>query len=62
MSCLKSSVWRVLTVRDGRLPHPSLYPARSRIKDFKAADKTALFNQASDEVSLLPHHFPSTKN
>jgi Ubiquitin-like modifier-activating enzyme ATG7 N-terminus len=26
------------------------------IEDFKAADKTALFNQASEEVSSLPHY------
>ena len=41
----------------GRLsPHPVAVPGAFKnfntIEDFKAADKTPLFNQASDEVSL----------
>ena len=46
---------------DDRLPPHSVIASGAfknfnTIEDFKAADKTALFNQASKEVSLLPHY------
>jgi Ubiquitin-like modifier-activating enzyme ATG7 N-terminus len=48
-------------VGDDRLPPHSVVASGAfknfnTIEDFKAADKTALFNEASGEVSLLPHY------
>jgi hypothetical protein len=48
-------------VRDDRLaPHSVVasgaFKNFNTIEDFKAADKSALFNQASEEVSLLLHY------